>query len=513
MVFTGTVEDIGVVQQVRREACSEFVGLRIKCKTALEEAYVGCSIAVNGVSLTVTALHRRSFEVKCSPETLRRTDVGVLEPGSLVNLERSMGASARISGHVVHGNVDETGAILEKKPEGDGLWIKVSLSRDLLTFVVPKGRIAMDGASLTIVNINVEEQWFEVLLTPHTQKRIVLPTKKIGAKVNLEADALGKYALSALRRVDTKLQVLEDTLTKMQALPIVKENGLDTVQDDILKIRSGLLSFASSNDDASNAAEAIGNAADFSSTSVGLSDRLVQDVAREPLVSRLPIDGLDLVKLTTLEDAASSLEGELDRPVEFAIACKMLVQERMAAKMIPENFDVEQAGALAYYSASWSTPSRSFYHKINRLLRAADRGGLTKYMRMLKLISAGLLSLPIFEGNVWRGVKEDLHDKYIKGNCVTWWAFASTATSTNALEDDKYLGRTGMRTLFSIWTRHGFNIRAFSFFQTEDEILLPPGLSFRVFDVVDLGNELHMIVLREVASPFCILNSATNSRL
>eukprot|EP00931_Biecheleriopsis_adriatica_P028767 TRINITY_DN17154_c0_g1_i2.p1 TRINITY_DN17154_c0_g1~~TRINITY_DN17154_c0_g1_i2.p1 ORF type:complete len:515 (-),score=114.39 TRINITY_DN17154_c0_g1_i2:96-1640(-) len=512
MVFTGTVEDIGVVEKVRREACSELwdgthgkgFELRISCTTALKDAHVGCSISVNGVSLTATVVDGEAFEVKCSPETLRRTDLGDLEAGSLVNLERSMAASARIFGHVVQGSVDETGTILEKRPEGDALWIKVSLSQNIIPFVVPKGRIAMDGASLTVVDVNHKERWFKVLLTPHTQKRIVLPTKKVGAKVNLEADAMGKYAFSAFRMVDTQLKDLEDTLAKMQVQSGAKQNDLDVVQGSIGKIRSELPNLGAPTDDEA------GTLLNISSTSVGLCDRLAQDVAREPLAARLPIDGLESLKVTTLEDAASKLEGELEKAIEFARACKMLVQERKAANEIPQEFDDENAGAIAYYTASWSTPSKSFYSKINSLLRAADRSGLTKYMRMLKLISAGLLDLPRFEGNVWRGVKEDLHEKYVKGTSVTWWAFASTATSTTALEDEQYLGKTGKRTLFSIWTRHGFSIRAFSFFQKEDEVLLPPGLSFHVSDVVDFGNELHMVVLREIASPFCILNSLSS---
>merc|ERR1719378_196822 len=132
---------------------SEGFVLRIGCKMALDGAYIGCSIAVNGTCLTATALDKEWFEVNCAPETLRKTDLGELVVGSLVNLERSMAASDRNSGHVVQGHVDEAGKILEVKPEGDCLWVKISLSSELLPYVVPKGYIAVDGTSLTVCEV------------------------------------------------------------------------------------------------------------------------------------------------------------------------------------------------------------------------------------------------------------------------------------------------------------------------------------------------------------------------
>merc|ERR1712224_712366 len=126
---------------------SEGFVLRIKCKVMLDGAYIGCSIAVNGTCLAATALDPEAFEVNCAPETLRCTDLGDLVVGSLVNLERSMAASDRNSGHVVQGHVDEAGQILEFRREGDSLWVKIGMSTDLLPYVVPKGYIAVDGTS------------------------------------------------------------------------------------------------------------------------------------------------------------------------------------------------------------------------------------------------------------------------------------------------------------------------------------------------------------------------------
>merc|ERR1719436_1891955 len=191
--------------------------LRIKCKIALDGAYIGCSIAVNGACLTATALHADSFEVNCAPETLRRTDLGDLKVGSLVNLERSMAGSDRNSGHIVQGHVDEAGTILRFTPEGDSLWVRISLSDSLLPFVVPKGYIAVDGTSLTVCEVNQQEKWFNLMLIAHTQKCIVVPKKKVGERVNLEADCMGKYAMSAVGGLATRVDELERRLKFTQA--------------------------------------------------------------------------------------------------------------------------------------------------------------------------------------------------------------------------------------------------------------------------------------------------------
>jgi riboflavin synthase len=226
MVFTGIVEEMGEVVSVDRKADlemwdgtkSEGFVLRIKCKLAVVDAYIGCSIAVNGTCLTATAFDSEAFEVNCAPETLRRTDLGDLVPGSLVNLERSMKAEDRNSGHVVQGHVDEAGKILEFKPEGDCLWVKISLSDDLLPFVVPKGYIAVDGTSLTVCEVNHTEKWFNLMLIAHTQKCIVVPTKKVGERVNLEADCLGKYAAAATGGLREQIGSLEKQLRTTQVV-------------------------------------------------------------------------------------------------------------------------------------------------------------------------------------------------------------------------------------------------------------------------------------------------------
>lgn len=228
MVFTGIVEEMGEVLAVDRKADmemwdgsrSEGFVLRIKCKKAVEGAYVGCSIAVNGTCLTATTFDDSSFEVNCAPETLRCTDLGDLVPGSLVNLERSMAGSDRNSGHVVQGHVDEAGKILEFKPEGDSLWVKISLSEKLLPFVIPKGYVAVDGTSLTVCEVNQRERWFNLMLIAHTQKCIVIPKKKVGERVNLEADCLGKYAAAAVGGLRERIDFLEEQVRLAKVVSI-----------------------------------------------------------------------------------------------------------------------------------------------------------------------------------------------------------------------------------------------------------------------------------------------------
>jgi len=224
MVFTGIVEEMGEVLAIDKRAGLEmwdgtkaegFV-LKIGCKMAVQGAYIGCSIAVNGTCLTCTAFDAKTFEVNCAPETLRRTDLGDLKVGSPVNLERSMAANDRNSGHFVQGHVDEAGKILEFKQEGESLWVKIALSDAILPFVVPKGYIAVDGTSLTVCEVNHREKWFNLMLIAHTQQCIVMPKKKVGERVNLEADCLGKYAAAAVGGVAERVSGLEQKLVRTQ---------------------------------------------------------------------------------------------------------------------------------------------------------------------------------------------------------------------------------------------------------------------------------------------------------
>jgi riboflavin synthase len=194
-LFTGIVEEMGTVKGLGTVDDGGFE-MKIAASTVLGGVNLGDSIAVNGTCLTVTEFDTDvgEFKVGLSPETLRKTSLIELKDGSLVNLERAVMPTSRMGGHFVQGHVDGTGEIVEMKPEGDSLWIKVRVeSKDLLKYIVPKGFIAIDGTSLTVVDVFDSEDCFNFMLVAYTQNNVVIPLKKIGEKVNLEVDILGKY--------------------------------------------------------------------------------------------------------------------------------------------------------------------------------------------------------------------------------------------------------------------------------------------------------------------------------
>jgi riboflavin synthase len=152
---------------------------------------LGDSIAVNGVCLTVAELLDGAFTFGLAPETLARTNLGDLKAGDGVNLERSMAPDGRFGGHFVQGHVDGTGVLASRVPDGDSLRIAVQTPPTLLRYVVPKGYIAVDGTSLTV--IDVAEDRFTFMLVAYTQQHIVLPRRPPGSRVNLEVDVIAKY--------------------------------------------------------------------------------------------------------------------------------------------------------------------------------------------------------------------------------------------------------------------------------------------------------------------------------
>ncbi|HUN23271.1 MAG TPA: riboflavin synthase [Anaerolineales bacterium] len=188
-MFTGIVEEMGVVEALR-----EVQGgwhLVVRAQTVLENTQLGDSIAINGTCLTVTHLTPTSFTVGLAPETLRLTNLGDLQLGDTVNLERSLTPTSRMGGHFVQGHVEGTGEILQKWVEGDSLWLSIAPPAKLLRYIVPKGFICVDGASLTVVDVT--PQSFTFMLIAYTQQQIGLPHKPVGARVNLETDILSKY--------------------------------------------------------------------------------------------------------------------------------------------------------------------------------------------------------------------------------------------------------------------------------------------------------------------------------
>ena len=188
-MFTGIVEEIGTVRHCRPDGAG--FELAVDADVVLEGTRLGDSIAVNGVCLTVTALDGAGFVTGLAPETRSRTALDTLAPGTGVNLERSVTPSTRMGGHFVQGHVDGTGRIVEFRPDADALWVTVEVPPALMRYIVPKGYVALDGTSLTVVDVG--ERTFSVTLVAYTQAHIVLPRKAVGDALNVEVDVLGKY--------------------------------------------------------------------------------------------------------------------------------------------------------------------------------------------------------------------------------------------------------------------------------------------------------------------------------
>jgi riboflavin synthase len=188
-LFTGIVEELGEI--LGRQHYKDSIALIIKGKNVLDDLQEGDSIAVNGVCLTVTQISTAAFYADVMPETLRKTNLYELKAGEKVNLERALPVGGRLGGHFVSGHIDGTGTIIEEKREGNAQIKRISAGNPITRYLVAKGSVAVDGVSLTVVD--VDKNSFSVSLIPHTAKHTTLGYKKCGDKVNLEADILGKY--------------------------------------------------------------------------------------------------------------------------------------------------------------------------------------------------------------------------------------------------------------------------------------------------------------------------------
>jgi len=188
-MFSGIVEEVGTVRALRRRGASAV--LTVAAQRGLTGTRVGDSLAINGACLTVTALDAGSFTVDLAPETLRRTNLGDLRPGSPVNLERALAVGDRLGGHFVQGHVDGAGRVAALLPQGDARLARFQAPPAVMLYVVPKGFIAVDGVSLTVVER--DDASFTVSLVPHTLANTILGRYQVGDRVNLEADIISKY--------------------------------------------------------------------------------------------------------------------------------------------------------------------------------------------------------------------------------------------------------------------------------------------------------------------------------
>ena len=188
-MFTGIVEECGTVVAIDERADAAVI--EIGAGTVLSDASPGDSIAVNGVCLTVVDLRTGSFTADVMRETLVRSSLGALRPGSPVNLERAARLDSRLGGHLVQGHVDGTGHVLAIEPSDSWTIMRIALPAELGRYVVEKGSITVDGVSLTVVS--VDDRSFTVSLIPVTLAHTTLGRRSVGDRVNLEVDAIAKY--------------------------------------------------------------------------------------------------------------------------------------------------------------------------------------------------------------------------------------------------------------------------------------------------------------------------------
>jgi riboflavin synthase len=188
-MFSGIIETTGTITTI--EQIDEGARLFFTSQLPLAEISVGESICVNGTCLTVTVVGDTTLRFDVSAESLRRTNLGDLKPGDLVNLERSLRVSDRLSGHVVSGHVDGVGAVKSIQPEGDSFLYTFTVPSELGRYLIEKGSVAVDGISLTVFHCKPTE--FTCAIIPHTHQVTTLRVRKAGDKVNIENDMQGKY--------------------------------------------------------------------------------------------------------------------------------------------------------------------------------------------------------------------------------------------------------------------------------------------------------------------------------
>jgi len=188
-MFTGIVEELGKVKNIIRG--SKSIKLTIECSKILRDAKIGDSISVNGICLTITELGSNAFTADVMPETMRKTNLDKLTSSEKVNLERALKLSDRLGGHIVSGHIDGTGTIIGRIEEDNAIWITIEAPGAVLRYIVMKGSVALDGTSLTVAY--ADESCFKVSLIPHTADITIMGNKKVGDKINIECDVLGKY--------------------------------------------------------------------------------------------------------------------------------------------------------------------------------------------------------------------------------------------------------------------------------------------------------------------------------
>ncbi|MHB0914496.1 MAG: riboflavin synthase [Thermoleophilia bacterium] len=194
-MFTGIVEEMGKLLSLEMGSDSGII--TIEAEKVLEGTQLGDSIAVNGTCLTARDFGNGTFSADVMPETLKKTNLGNLKRGSIVNLERALTLNARLGGHLMLGHVDATGKITRIQPEGNAIIYTISAPEDIRRYLLAQGSVGIDGISLTVARLQKDS--FSVSLIPHTVKVTTLGQNGVGYEVNLEADVIGKYVEKVMK--------------------------------------------------------------------------------------------------------------------------------------------------------------------------------------------------------------------------------------------------------------------------------------------------------------------------
>ncbi|MCH2178541.1 MAG: riboflavin synthase [Mariniblastus sp.] len=200
LLFTGLVEETAIVSQIERSG--ESCDITLSAERVVDGAKLGDSVSVNGCCLTIVGMSENQLTFQAGTETLSKTNLGGFEIGSVVNLERALRAGDRLGGHYVSGHIDGIGRVAARNDEGEWAEFRFAVSRELTSQMASKGSIAVDGVSLTLVDVMDEE--FSVALIPHTLQVTTLGRLQVGDTVNIETDILAKYVQQQLERAQPK---------------------------------------------------------------------------------------------------------------------------------------------------------------------------------------------------------------------------------------------------------------------------------------------------------------------
>ena len=231
----------------------------------------------------------------------------------------------------------------------------------------------------------------------------------------------------------------------------------------------------------------------------------VSDIKSEPLEMHMPIRGFEKMPIVSLEETVEPLVSILPEIQDYAFVAKQRV------KPIPDDgLTKDESASIILYSMEWEPHEECLYHALNTTLRSEDRRKLKPWFSYLKLVLTALARLPSFPRTVYRGVKLDLSQEYLRGKTFIWWGFSSCTAAIEVLENDQFLGTTGERTLFTIECESGKDISGHSYYKSEKEILLIAARQFIVESTLRPAPGLHMIQLKETKSPIALISTVVS---